>query len=225
VGFGAGVNIALRSLLDGPPVDVLLVNPDATIAPADVEELSAFLHAQENVRIGAVAPRIVDAEGQPQRVMWPFPSPSRAWLEACGLGRLSRTEDFAIGAVLLLRYEALHEVGLFDERFFLYAEETDWQRRAMEAGWATRHAHTAAALHVGAATARDEASREVLFHAGTETYVRKWFGRSGWPLYRSAVFTGALIRAAVLRGPRRRQALRRAGLYLRGPRRVAGLNR
>ncbi len=53
-----------------------------------------------------------------------------------GLGRLRRRVDFVIGSVLLVRSEALDEVGPFDEQFFLYAEETDWQRRARDLGWA-----------------------------------------------------------------------------------------
>ena len=57
-------------------------------------------------------------------------------VDAVGLGRwLPARDTFVIGAVLLLRWEAVQAVGLFDERFFLYSEETDWQRRASALGW------------------------------------------------------------------------------------------
>jgi GT2 family glycosyltransferase len=130
---------------------------------------------------------------------------------------------FAIGAVLLVRWDALRQVGLFDERFFLYAEEVDWQRRALGLGWRSELCDIAAASHIGAGTMEDPARREALFYAAHETYIRKWYGRGGWWAYRSAACLGAAGRAAVLRGERRAQAARRALLYLRGPRRSASL--
>ena len=122
----------------------------------------------------------------------------------------------------MLRWEALKEVGLFDERFFLYAEETDWQRRALGFGWRSALCPDAVGLHVGAGTATDVRQREALFHAGQETYIRKWYGTRGWWGYRSAACVGAVGRAVLLTGKRRTEAARRALLYARGPRRCAG---
>lgn len=222
LGFAGGVNIALRNLLDGAPCDVLLLNPDATIAPRDVAELSRALH-EGAARVGAVAPRIRDGHGGDQRVEWPYPSPARAWMEAAGLGGVGSRQFFAVGAVLLLRWEALHQVGLFDERFFLYAEEADWQRRAAALGWMTVSCPQAVARHDGAGTSSDSTRREALFHAGQETYIRKWYGAAGWASYRAAAVAGAAVRALLLRGERRDAAAARARIYLRGPRRCAGL--
>ena len=223
LGFGAGVNVALRRLLDGPPRDVLLLNPDATLAPPDIERLTHHLRRPGNEEVAAVSPRLEGPDGDEQRVMWPFPSPARAWAEAFGFGRLPARHMFAIGAVLLLRWDALRQVGLFDERFFLYAEEVDWQRRALALGWRSELCDGAAASHIGAGTMEDPVLREALFYAAHETYIRKWYGRRGWWAYRSAACLGAAARAAVLRGERRAQAARRALLYLRGPHRSASL--
>jgi GT2 family glycosyltransferase len=220
-GFAAGANLALARLAGGGPADVLLLNPDAVLTPDNLRALGAFLHRPGNGRLAAVSPRLVDPKGSEQRVAWPFPSPARAWLEALGLGRLPARRTYAIGAVLALRWEALREVGLFDERFFLYAEEADWQRRASALGWSSGVCAGAFASHVGAGTSSDPRRREVLFHAAHETYVRKWFGASGWLVYRSAACLGATARALVLGGERRAEAARRARLYLRGPRRCA----
>jgi GT2 family glycosyltransferase len=128
-----------------------------------------------------------------------------------------------IGAVLLLRWDALSQVGLFDERFFLYAEEVDWQRRALALGWRSAVCDEVVASHIGAGTSDDPLRREALFHAAHETYIRKWYGRRGWWVYRTAACLGAAARAAVLPGGRRAEARRRALLYLRGPRRSASL--
>ena len=225
LGFAAGVNIGLRSLLNGPPCDILLLNPDAILTRGQLGLLAAHLHLPGNERLAAVSPRLVDTNGRVQRVLWPFPSPARAWLDALGVGSLRSRSAFVIGAVLLLRWEAVQEVGIFDERFFLYAEETDWQRRAAELGWRSRLCTDSVARHAGAGTSDDPRRREALFHAAQEIYVRKWHGPLGWHFYRLGVLAGAVVRATVLRGDRRAEACRRAVLYLRGPAQSAALAR
>ncbi len=224
LGFGAGVNVALRRIVTGSPSDVLLLNPDAELRATEALRLVARLHAPQSARIAALSPSLLGVDGRPQRVMWPFPSPWRAWLEAAGFGRLNRREDFAVGAVLLLRWEALREVGLFDEQYFLYAEETDWQRRARGHGWLAGVADDISAKHVGGGSSSDERRRAALFHAGGETYQRKWHGVVGWQLYRAAVLVGCLPRIATRTGSGRVAARLRLSLYARGPRRAAGLD-
>ena len=130
---------------------------------------------------------------------------------------------FVIGAVLLLRREAIDDVGGFDERFFLYAEEADWQRRARERGWGSAVCAAVVAEHAGAGTSTNAQRREVLFHAAQETYIRKWYGAAGWWLYRVAACSGAGVRAVALTRERRRDAARRLFLYLRGPCHCAAL--
>ena len=126
-----------------------------------------------------------------------------------------------VGAVLLLRREAIDDVGPFDERFFLYAEETDWQRRACIRGWTSAVCTSAVAEHAGAGTSTDSLRREKLFHAAQETYIRKWYGRTGWWIYRVAACLGAAVRTLMLTRERRMEAARRTLIYVRGPRRCA----
>jgi GT2 family glycosyltransferase len=222
VGFAAGVNLALRGGLRDGPEDVLLLNPDARLSPDDVERMARFLHDPAHARVCCVAPRLVGSDGGEQRVAWPFPSPARMWMEALGAGRMLNQPDFVVGAVLLLRGEALRQVGELDERFFLYGEEADWQRRAADHGWSPAVCPDVAAVHSGAGSSEDSDRRELLFHAAQETYIRKWHGALGWWAYRLAACVGAAARALALRGDRRTQAARRAWLYARGPRRCAG---
>jgi GT2 family glycosyltransferase/glycosyltransferase involved in cell wall biosynthesis len=218
LGFAAGVNRALDEI-DLADTDVLLLNPDSTIDPASIERLRARL--AEGPRLACVAPEQRQHGSTVElRVAWPFPTPVGAWIEAIGLGALRRTA-FATGAVLLLRGDALVEVGGFDERFFLYAEETDWQRRARRLGWGTAVCKGVWATHVGAATDRDPARRELRFHAGAERYVRKHHGSLGWMSYRLASFAGATARAVVLTGARRRSAATRSWIYACGPDRLS----
>lgn len=217
LGFAAGVNRAL-AVLPIPDVDVLLLNPDARVDAEAVSALGGTLRSDR--ALGAVAPVLRGADGTTEVGLWPWHTPGRAWTEALGLRR-PRGGGFLSGAVLLLRGDALAEVGGFDERFFLYAEEEDWQRRALARGWNVRHCTDVAAVHERGGT-QDELHRQQLrLHAAVERYVRKWFGAGGWLTYRAGTVVGQLGRAVMRRGWRRRSALEIASWYLRGPDRVA----
>jgi GT2 family glycosyltransferase len=214
LGFAAGVNYGLRRRSHRG--DVLLLNPDATITPDAIARLRAKL--DEDPTLGAVAPAQIDPhDGQMMRVVWPVPTPGGAWLDAFGLGSLRRGDEFVIGSVLLLRAAALADVGELDERFFLYAEETDWEIRAQQQGWGVALVADAIASHVGAGTGGDPTRREVHFHASHERLMRKHHGAAGWAVYRLGTMAGALIRMVVRHGEGRAEALRRWRLYRGGP--------
>ncbi len=219
LGFAAGVNRALE-LLPVPDVDVLLLNPDATIDPDVLHRLGSEF--RRDPVLACVAPGQHPPDSTvPDRVCWPFPTPWGAWVEAVGLNFLRRRCDFVIGSVLLLRGRALAELGGFDERFFLYAEETDWQRRAHLAGWSIGFCEAAQAVHVGAGTQHDQHVSELRFHTGAERYVRKWYGSAGWATFRVASVVRGVLRALCRGGSRRSEALRLARLYASGPDRTA----
>ncbi|WP_415296808.1 glycosyltransferase [Cellulosimicrobium sp. SJTW-1] len=216
-GFAAGVNHALAHR-QAPGADILLLNPDAVVTPEDVETLHRALHASP--RVASVGPQQVDDEGTPARVVWPFPSPAATWIEAVGLARLRRTpvdRSFVIGSVLLLDAAAVDELGGLDERFFLYAEETDWAYRAVRAGWRHAVVPEARATHLGGATSSDPTRRETHFHASQERYLRKHHGRAGWAVARVGAVLGAAVRSVALTGEGRASARRRLRLYLTGP--------
>ena len=217
VGFGAGVNVALDSLAERGLADrdVLLLNPDARITPDGVQRMSRLLHSDADLAaVGAT--QTEPGSAAVVRVWWPFPTPARAWREAIGLGRFSNARDFAIGSILMLRAEAIADVGRFDEQFFLYAEETDWQKRARDRGWLIDVA-AVDATHIGGATSSDGARREELFFASMERFLRKHSGDRGWRSFRQAMILGASVRALVLRGAGRESARRRLDLFHRAP--------
>jgi len=219
LGFAAAVNRGLEPLpLHG--ADVLLLNPDAVVTPEAVEQLRRALHAGPSVACAAPAQHRPGSD-KPSPVCWPFPTPARAWIEAIGLGRLLRGWGYVIASVLLVRGDALVDTGGLDEGFFLYAEEADWERRATRRGWTVSYCPEASAAHVGAATDVDPERRGVRFHAGVETYVRKWHGAVGWHSYQAATVLTALRRAALAKGGRRRSSIRLARLYASGPAREA----
>lgn len=216
-GFAAGVNAGLSDRLV-PGADVLLLNPDAVVTPSAIATLSRALHARAD--LASVGPAQVDEHGVAAEVEWRFPSPGATWLESLGLARLRRGPTFVIGSVLLLRAEALDQVGPLDERFFLYAEETDWAYRASLLGWRHEGVSDAVAIHVGGATSSDASRREAHFHASLERYLRKHYGATGWQVARLGQWLGSMARAVALPGARGVAARRRAALYRLGPVRV-----
>jgi N-acetylglucosaminyl-diphospho-decaprenol L-rhamnosyltransferase len=150
-GFGANHNTVVRAT-SGRYVYVL--NEDTTSDDWSLERMVAHLDA--NPRVAALGPRLVYPDGTAQASAWRFPSPAVAVLGLVTLGRAAirqsggdsvRDVDWAMGAALLLRREALDEVGLFDESFFIYSEETDLCRRLRRAGWRTQYFPAATVVH------------------------------------------------------------------------------
>lgn len=214
LGFAGGVNLGLKNR-QYPDRDVMLLNPDAVITAEGVRALHAELHARP--KVASVGPAQVDGAGATSRVVWPFPHPRGTWLEAAGLGVLRRRQDFVIGSVLLINRRALADVGMLDERFFLYAEETDWAMRAHRLGWRHRLVPSVSAIHLGATSSTDPIRREMQFHASQERFYRKHYGSAGWQINRAAVVVGAFARSVLLTGERRRANRLRLRLYLTGP--------
>lgn len=225
VGFAAGVNAALQALARHQPAgagrDVLLLNPDARITAPELARLHGELRAHPDV--ACVAPAQHGAGSAPMRARWPWHTPAGAWAEAVGLTRfrLDSSRYFLGGAVLLLRAEAVAEVGPFDERFFIYSEDEDWEHRARRRGWRVRYCPDVTAEHGGGGTETDRARQQLRLHAAVERYVRKWYGPGGWALYRLGTLAGLALRLVAYPGSRRAGTARLARLYLRGPDHVA----
>jgi GT2 family glycosyltransferase len=221
LGFAAGVNVALRTLSERRG-DVLLLNPDARITPDAVARLHAALIARP--RAACVGPALY-APGSEHlnRSRWPWHTPGSAWTEAVGLARrrLDTAAYFLGGAVLLVRRAAIDEVGPLDERFFLYSEDEDWQRRAIARGWTVHYCPEVTAEHGGGGTEDDRVRLRLRLHAAIERYIRKWYGPRGWALYRAGSAVGLAVRTLARRGPPRRQAVRLLRLYVAGPDRSA----
>jgi GT2 family glycosyltransferase len=215
IGFAAAVNLGLSHAWNGQG-DVLLLNPDARIDATDVQVLQDAMHAPGTHR-AAVGPRLAGFDGAPQRASWPMPSPAQVWFDAVGLSRLWRGRRFVVGAVLLLNGAALAALGGLDERYFLYAEEADWQLRAQRAGWTVAVVDDVLARHAGAASTSDSVLREQLFHRSAEQFGRRWYGRFGWLVIRAGSLVAAARRS--IAGPRERRRLNRRtfALYVRGP--------
>lgn len=165
-GFGAGNNFAIRRALesDDPPEFIYILNSDAFPAPDAIEKLLSFLEARPNV--GIAGSYIHGPDGDPHLTAFRFPSFKAEVLGSFRLGALQRmwpddeipiqpmpTEtrqvDWLAGASMMLRREVFEAIGLFDETFFLYFEETDLCRRARLAGWPCYYVVESKVAHIG----------------------------------------------------------------------------
>ncbi len=150
-GFGANHNTVIRET-SGRYVYVL--NEDTTSPDWGLDRMIGYLDA--NPRVAVLGPRLVYPDGRLQASAWRFPTPARAALGLLTLSRArvvqsggSRTRDvdWVTGAALLLRREALDEVGHFDEEFFIYSEEVDLQYRLHRAGWRVQYFPEVTVVH------------------------------------------------------------------------------
>lgn len=207
VGFGAANNQAIRQARGNY---LLLLNSDAFVQPGTVRQLVDYLDSHPDVAV--VGPRLMNADGTLQQSCYRFPSPMRAVFEHLLLTAAFpnhplvgdyrswphdevREVDFAIGACLLVRAEALQEVGLFDERFFMYAEETDLCYRLRRVGWKVVFVPESQVTHLGGVSGSFQSDRTFCeFRRAQDLYIRKHHGLPGLLVFRCATAFGALVR-------------------------------
>jgi N-acetylglucosaminyl-diphospho-decaprenol L-rhamnosyltransferase len=208
-GFGHANN---RALMTCNARYVLFLNPDTEITDGTFADLVAMMDARPTV--GLVGCRqIINEAGELCPTAYYFPNAARALGDALSAGRLpwrprwlSEREldeqrydqefpcDWTTGSFMLVRREALESAGWFDERFFMYAEETDLCRRVKTAGWEILHTPQMTILHRGVTKDGVKPHVESLYAVTRLMYARKHFS----PGHR-AVYSGAVLLRHVLR--------------------------
>ncbi|MWD29824.1 glycosyltransferase [Aquicoccus sp. SCR17] len=164
-GFGAGNNLAIRArLADGARPDyVYLLNSDAFPAPDAIRKLRDHLQLQRHV--GIAGSHIHGEDGVPHVTAFRFPSIAGEFEQAARTGpitrllegrkipmaipTLTRRVDWLAGASMMIRQSVLDRIGLFDEGYFLYFEETDLCLRAARAGYITHYVVDSRVAHIG----------------------------------------------------------------------------
>ncbi len=188
LGFAKGVNQALN--LSKAPY-ICLLNPDTEIKGPLLQQFHSFF--QKHPRAGVVGPLILESDGSVQGSARSFPRIATAFFGRTTLlsrllpnNPISKKEvikdfhgkepikvDWVSGACMGIRSEAVKDVGLLDERFFLYWEDCDWCTRFRQKGWDVFYLPTAG---------------PVVHHTGLASKHAKWlsnyhFHRSAWLLY------------------------------------------
>lgn len=194
LGFARANNIAIR-LSSGKYV--CMINSDATVRNGCIDRMRSYM--DENPGVGVLGPMILNQDLTLQTSFMEFPSLRKSFYKALGLHRIlphskyfssyptnrphqdtPSTVDVLSGCFWMVRRDAIEQVGLLDESFFLYLEDVDWCKRFHEAGWNVVYFPHAQAIHYGQASSSNCPGRffcELL--KSRLIYWRKHHGRRG----------------------------------------------
>lgn len=163
-GYAYGNNFAIRPALnsDNPPDYIWLLNPDTQVRPGALEALVEFL--EQNPSAGIAGSSFENPDGSSWPIAFRFPS---LWSELDGglrLGVVSKLlsdriiprqmsdrieqVDWLPGASMMIRRQVFEQVGLMDEEYFLYYEETDFCLQARRAGWSCWYVPQSCVMHI-----------------------------------------------------------------------------
>ncbi|MGD1996223.1 MAG: glycosyltransferase family 2 protein [Anaerolineae bacterium] len=204
LGFAAGNNLALRNLRSAGRSSpfVWLLNPDTEILPAAAAELLSALKA--NPRRGVAGAKLLYPDGSLQHSAFRFPGLAQLAFELFPLpsrlydtplnGRYPRRlyegntpfpVDHPLGAAMMVRTEAIEQVGLMDEGYHMYCEEIDWCWRMQQVGWGALCVPTARVIHHAGRSTGQVAIRSFInlwtsrarLYARHHGPIRRWLAR------------------------------------------------
>jgi GT2 family glycosyltransferase len=195
---------------------VLLLNPDTVVAQAAVSALADFMEADS--ACGAAGPKVLNPDGTLQLACRrSFPDPLAAFFRITYLSRLfPRHQLFArynltyadpdstlevdalSGSCMMVKREAVEQVGLLDEDIFMFGEDIDWCWRIKQVGWKICYFPSAVVYHYhGAASRLRPVGTTINLHKGMEVFYRKHMAPNQWPVFNALVYTAIWSRAAV----------------------------
>ncbi len=190
LGYPGGNNVGLRMARGRY---VMILNPDTEVRPGALAAMVAYADAYPDV--GVVGPQLLNPDGSVQSSRRRFPTFLTALFESTWLQPLAPRRvlehyyvldqpddatldvDWVDGAALMARREAVEQVGLLDEGFFMYSEELDWCRRFRQAGWRVVYLPAAQIVHHrGKSSDQVVAARHIHFNTSKVRYFRKSHG-------------------------------------------------
>lgn len=195
-GFAAGNNVGVRHARADT---YLLLNSDTVVRPGTLDTLAQVL--KDRPGVGLVGPRLESVSGEEQVSCFRAPTPLSELQSAARTGVLrrllnrwvvsdptaidvSRCPDWISFACVLIRREVFEQVGPLDEGYFMYFEDSDFCRKATDAGWEIAYCTAAGVMHVGEASDPGKAAgktrrRPPYFYASRARYYRRFYGRRG----------------------------------------------
>ena len=186
---------------------IILLNPDAYIGPSSLENAIAFMDGKP--QCGICGGKIISPEGNLEPSARRFPSPLSKFLTLSGLSArfpkspfFNRHEfggfthdrplevDWVPGTFTIIRKSMLDAIGAFDERFYIYYEETDLCLRAKKEGWKVCFIPDAEVLHIGGASSK---TRKDMTFDSAASQILTFRMRSEWLYYRKNRGLGAVL--------------------------------
>jgi N-acetylglucosaminyl-diphospho-decaprenol L-rhamnosyltransferase len=190
----------------------LLLNPDTELPPDALAVMVRYMDEHSNV--GVVGPRLVLANGQLDLACRrAFPTPVTSFYRMAGLsylfprsprfGRYNMTfldehetaeVDSVVGAFMLVRAAAIEQIGLLDDRFWMYGEDLDWAKRIKDRGWRVIYHPAVTVLHVKRASSRQNPRTQMEFYrAMLIFYYKHYYRHTPWFLH-WLVLLGILVK-------------------------------
>lgn len=204
VGFSRGNNAGLAAARGAY---LLLLNPDTEVRPGALEALVAFMAA--DAAVGMAGPTLWNPDGTLQASTAPLPDLRGEFLRQTMLFRLLPTAEMRAarrnetrpaasltGAALCVRRACYEAIGPLDPAIFMFYEDTDWCKRAADAGWALWFVACGGVMHVKAAASSRFARTRTLLDSQRSTiyYFRKHFGETAVRRLRLITVCGAGLR-------------------------------
>lgn len=212
IGFGAGNNRGLEVMQGRHAV---LLNSDTIVMPGGLEACVRYL--DENPRVGAVGPQLLNPDRSKQNCIHNSPNLLSEIVGQSLLRRLlprrypSKLVDYdgpveveaVLGACLFTRAEVIAQVGMIDEGYFFFLEETDWCHRIRAAGWTIVHLPDAHVVHLyGESTKKKTPLRtRIEYYRSRYLFFRKNRSRAAYLALRAIVMVKLLF--GVIFGGRR----------------------
>jgi GT2 family glycosyltransferase len=174
---------------------ILLLNPDTQVTRRAIEQLVSFM--ESHPKVGVAGGQLINSDGSRQNSIANFPSLATElfnksllrWLfpeRFPGKERDYREPievDSVIGACMVVRRDAIDQIGLLDEDYFLFLEETDWCYRMKREGWKIYHVPQAEIIHFQGKSAEKETARaKIEYYRSRYLFFKKHRGLFQWIL-------------------------------------------
>ena len=215
-GFGAGHNIALKESIKKGEIYHLVMNADVYWEGDVIEELIGYMESDNSA--GLIAPKVFYPDGDLQYTCRMLPTPMDLFIKRFVPGkffekRLKRyllaehdhdfmlDSPYLLGSFLLFRNSTLKEVGLFDERFFMYPEDIDITRRIHEK-WKTIYYPKVCIIHEHQAASRKNKKMLWIHFYNMIKYFNKW---GWWKDKNRKLYNKELQRSLILLPPNKQQ--------------------
>lgn len=166
LGFAKANNIGIKH---SKGQYVFLINSDVYVQNGCISKMVDYMDSHH--KVGVLGPRVIYPSGEKQITFMQFPTLWNTFCDALALYRffpkvrifsgqrmryLSTSNihkvEIIIGCFMMIRKDAINDVGLLDENFFIYGEDVDWCRRFGDAGWELVYYPDAIAIHYGGAS-------------------------------------------------------------------------
>jgi N-acetylglucosaminyl-diphospho-decaprenol L-rhamnosyltransferase len=188
---------------------ILILNNDTVVNHDSITAMVDFL--DEHPDAGAVGGNLLNPDGSLQSSFCYFPTLKEEFLIVSHLGKRFnpihpsyqeiwpevREVDWMSSASILVRREAIEDIGLIDEEYFIYSDETDWQYRLWQSGWKVYYLPEVTTIHYGGGSFEPGSRRFTLVYRGRMLFARKHYGALYCLVQRSMFAFAALFRELV----------------------------